>query len=108
VIELRVSEAAALAIIEQADYYREAHDNTLSDRWETAVGDAVHSLITMPERGALGHFRSPSLTGMRWIFIPGFPKHMIFYRYDSAEYVLFIAHVLHGSRNLEAVLNDES
>jgi plasmid stabilization system protein ParE len=107
VIELRVSESAALAIIEQADYYREAQGNTLADLWETAVDDAVHSLFTMPERGALGHFRSPSLTGLRWIFIPGFPKHMIFYRYDSEEEVLMIAHVLHGSRDLEAVLNDE-
>jgi hypothetical protein len=37
VIELRISEAAALAIVEQADYYEQAADLACAQRWETAV-----------------------------------------------------------------------
>jgi hypothetical protein len=43
VIELRVSEAAALSIIEQADYYTQVSDLVLGERWEEAVDQAIHS-----------------------------------------------------------------
>jgi toxin ParE1/3/4 len=107
VIELRVSEAAALSIVEQADYYRQASDIALALRWEQAVDQAVHSLLTWPERGALSRFRSPVLAGVRWISIPGFPKHMVFYRYQPKEQVLLIVQVLHGARNLEILLDKD-
>lgn len=51
-IELRISEAAALSIVEQADYYQQAADLALAQRWEAAVDQAVHTLLTWPERGA--------------------------------------------------------
>ena len=35
-IRLRVSEAAARAIVEQADYYREVSGEKLARRWEDA------------------------------------------------------------------------
>lgn len=38
-IKLRVSQAAALAIVEQADYYREVAEASLAQRWETAVDE---------------------------------------------------------------------
>lgn len=49
-IELRVSEAAGLLIVEQADYYLEAADLDLAERWEEAVDQAIHSLLNCPER----------------------------------------------------------
>jgi plasmid stabilization system protein ParE len=107
VIELRVSEAAALMIVEQADYYRLASDESLAERWESAVDSAVRSLLSMPERGALCRFRTPALTGLRWVLVPGFPKHMIFYRYSSRDEALLIVQVLHCARNLEVILNEE-
>ncbi len=106
-IDLRVSEVAALAIIEQADYYRQAAENSLAERWESAVDQGVRSLMNMPERGALCQFRRPALAGLRWVFVPGFPKHMVFYRYSSQDEVLLIVHVLYGARDLEAILNEE-
>ena len=51
-IELRISEAAALSIVEQADYYEQASDRALAQRWEAAVDQAIHSLLNWPERGA--------------------------------------------------------
>ena len=58
-IDLIISEAAALSIVEQADYYEQAAELALAKRWEEAVDQAVHSLLTQPERGALCRFRSP-------------------------------------------------
>ncbi len=107
-IELRISEAAALSVIEQADYYRQAADTYLAERWEEAVYRAVNSLLNWPERGASCRFRDPALTGLRWIFVPGFPKHMVFYRYLPREQAIQIVQVLHGARNLETLLDEEA
>ena len=105
-IELRISEAATLSIVEQADYYEQAADLALAQRWESAVEQAVNSLLSWPERGTPCRFRSPALTGLRWIFIPGFPKHMIFYRYLLQSQAILVVHVLHGARDLETTLDD--
>jgi toxin ParE1/3/4 len=107
VIELRISEAAALSVVEQADYYREAADLHLALRWEAAVDQAVKSLLNLPERGAPCRFRPTALNGHRWIFIPGFPKHMVFYRYSSREQTVLIVQVLHGARDLETILDED-
>ena len=107
-IELRISEAAALSIVEQADYYQQTADLSLAQRWEAAADQAVHSLLSWPERGAPCRFRSPALAGLRWIFVPGFPKHMVFYRYRSQEQAILIVQVLHGARDLETILDEET
>jgi plasmid stabilization system protein ParE len=104
---LRVSEAAALAVVEQADYYRQVADGSLASRWEAAVDEAIRSLSNWPERGATCSFRSAVLADLRWIGIPDFPRHMIFYRYISAEQIILIVHVLHGARNLETLLDQD-
>ena len=106
-IDLNLSPAAYLSILDQADYYRQTLDQNLVHRWELAVDQAVNSLLSCPERGATCHFRSPALAGLRWIFIPGFPKHMVFYRFQPHEQVLLIVQVLHGARNLETLVDDD-
>ena len=106
-IDLIISEAAALSIVEQADYYQQAAELALAQRWEVAVDQTVHSLLTQPERGSLCRFRSPALAGLRWIFIFGFPKHMVFYRYLYEERTILIVQVLHGARNLEIILDED-
>jgi toxin ParE1/3/4 len=106
-IELRISEAAALSILEQADYYMQASNLDLAQRWEEAVDRAVHSLLSSPERGTPCRFRSPVLAEMRWIFVPGFPKHMVFYRFLSKEAAVRIVQVLHGARDLESILDED-
>ena len=106
-IELRISEAAAISIVEQADYYIHASGLALASRWETAVDEAAYPLLHFPERASPCRFRSPSLAGIRWIFVPGFPKHMIFYRFMPDEQAVLIVQVLHGARNLEAILDED-
>jgi plasmid stabilization system protein ParE len=105
--ELRVSEAAALSVLEQSDYYRQQVDGLLAARWESAIDEAVRSLLQWPERGTPCRFHSETLTGLRWILVPGFPKHMIFYRHLRAERAVLIVQVLHGARNIEAIVADE-
>jgi plasmid stabilization system protein ParE len=107
VIELRLTEAAARSIVEQADYYQQVSDLALAMKWEMSVDEAVRSLLKWPERGAICRFRSQSLAGLRWIFVPDFPKHMVFYRYLADEKIILIVHVLHGARNLETILDQE-
>jgi plasmid stabilization system protein ParE len=107
VIDLRLSPAAYRSILDQADYYRQTLDLDLVHRWELAVDQAVNSLLSLPERGAPCRFRSPALAGLRWIFVPGFPKHMVFYRYSPQEQLLLIVKVAHGARNLETLLDEE-
>jgi plasmid stabilization system protein ParE len=107
VIDIRFSPAAYQSILDQADYYRLTLDQDLVDRWELAVDLAINSLLSFPERGAPCRFRSPALAGLRWIFVPGFPKHMVFYRYLPQEQLLLIVKVAHGARNLETLLDEE-
>jgi plasmid stabilization system protein ParE len=104
VIELRVSEAAALSIVEQADYYEQVSDRSLALRWEVAVDEAIGSLLKFPERGARCRFRSSELVDLRWIFVPGFPKHLVFYRHLPHEEAVLIVNVLHGARDLAVML----
>ena len=106
-IGLRISELAALSIVEQANYYMQASNRDLAQRWEEAVDQAMQSLLSSPERGAPCRFRSPALAGMRWIFVPGFRKHMVFYRFLHQESAVRIVQVLHGARNLETILDDD-
>jgi plasmid stabilization system protein ParE len=107
VISFRVKEAAALSVLEQAEYYAESASRSLASRWEQAEDEAFHSLLKMPERGAQCQFRSPSLASLRWIPVPGSPKHLVFYRYSPEQQALLVVHVLHGARNLESLLDEE-
>ncbi len=104
-IELRVSEAAALSIVEQADYYEQIASSDLARRWELAVDEAMLSLLQLPQRGARCRFRSPMLADLRWIPVPGFPRHMIFYRYLAHEEAVLIVQVQYGARNLAAIFD---
>ncbi|HEV2136935.1 MAG TPA: type II toxin-antitoxin system RelE/ParE family toxin [Terracidiphilus sp.] len=105
-IELKISEAASLSIVEQAEYYEQAAEHTLALRWEKAIGEAIHGLLKMPESGAPCRLSSPALANLRWTPVAGFPKHMIFYRYSAQEQILLIIQVLHGARDLEAILSE--
>jgi plasmid stabilization system protein ParE len=106
-MQLRVSEAAALAIIDQTNYYLQAADISVASRWESAVDEAIRSLLNQPQRGAQCSFGDAALSDLRWIMVRGFPRHMVFYRYLPAEQMILIVHVLHGARNLEALLERE-
>jgi plasmid stabilization system protein ParE len=97
-MRLEILTTAAQAIVEQADYYELKSGHVLAARWEAAVDEAVDRLLRWPETGAPVRFRSPQLAGLRWVAVPGFPKHLIFYRYLPDVDLLRVIQVLHGAR----------
>ena len=84
--------------------YIAADNETAATRFIDAVEKAFRLLSQMPEIGTQRRFRSPRLEGVRFWPIPGFEKYLIFYRVvDEAVQVL---RVLHGARDIPALLDD--
>jgi plasmid stabilization system protein ParE len=104
-IGIQLTEIAARAIVNQADYYASQQDETLASRWDKAVSRAIDSLLKMPERGSLCYFQPGKLKMLRRISVPGFPQHLVFYQYMLEERAVRIVHVLHGARDIEAILS---
>jgi toxin ParE1/3/4 len=97
------SDAAIADILEQADWYASQSGRPLARRWEKAVTSAISSVMTRPHIGSLCTFRPPALHDVRRTTISGFPKHLIFYRFDNKE--LFILRVVPGARDLEGLFS---
>lgn len=97
------SDAAIADILEQADWYAAQSGRRLAQRWEKAVRSAVSLAVSRPAAGALCRFRHPSLQDIRRTSISGFPKHLLFYRFDDEE--VFVLRVVHGARDLESLFS---
>lgn len=54
---LTVSEAAAVDIIEQADWYKQRSDPELARRWEDALTSAVLRIMHHPRAGTISKFQ---------------------------------------------------
>jgi plasmid stabilization system protein ParE len=103
-MRVEVLEAAALAIVEQADWYAQNSGITLADMWSRAIDQAVERLLKAPETGTRVRIRSTSRAGLRWLVVPEFPKHLVFYRYFSKERILQIVRVAHGARERDLLI----
>ncbi len=106
-MRLHVYEAAAHSIIEQADYYQEKAGPALALTWEAAIDESIRSILRWPEIGSPCRFRAPTLAGLRWTSVEGFPKHMIFYRYVQAEQAILVVQILHGARDIKSLFGDD-
>ena len=71
------TQSARDAIAAESDYYFRKDGQSVADRWEASVGTAVHSLLSMTERGTRFHSERRGLAEVRWIFVPGL-------RFDSS------------------------
>lgn len=100
----RLLPAALRAIDEQAAYYASVSESDLYKRWEDAIDEALTLLLAFPEAGASLLFRHPSLAGLRRWPIPGFPNHLLIYRYHPEQNKLIVVDVPHGSRELQSRL----
>ncbi|SEG66546.1 Plasmid stabilization system protein ParE [Bryocella elongata] len=107
-IKIRVARIARIEIAEQSAYYREKAGEELSNRWRTSVNRAIQSLRILPERGAPAKASLPELAGLRMLHLEGFPKHLVFYVYDGNIPQVDILSVVHGARDLSALLRDPS
>jgi toxin ParE1/3/4 len=91
-------------LIEQATYI--AEDNLdASDRFLMAAEDTFNFLGTMPAIGRLSGFTHSRSVDVRQYAIKGFKSFLVFYRVtdDGVD----ILRVLHGSRDVEALLEGD-
>ena len=98
---LVLSDAAVVDIVEQADWYSMQSGKALAQRWEDAVTSAIMRALHRPNTGTRCHFQADELPDLRRVPIPGFPKHLFFYRFDRG--VVSILRVVHGTRDLEGL-----
>ncbi len=90
-------------LIEQATYI--AEDNLdAAERFLVAAEETFQLLGRMPGMGKRCKFSSPQLLGIRQYAIKGFKNYLIFYRATDSE--VEVLRVLHGARDLEAILED--
>ncbi len=103
---ITIHDEARYDVIEIA-YYIAEDSLEASDRFVEAVDSAYVRLAEMPGIGVIRDFGNQTLKGMRMWPVPGFPKHLIFYRTTDSE--LRVIRVLHGARDMESVFrsNDE-
>jgi toxin ParE1/3/4 len=97
------SDVSMADIPEQADWYVAQSGRPLARRWEKAVTATISRLLTRPAAGAPCKFRSPALRDVRRTTISGFPKHLLFYRFDDEE--VFVLRIVHGARDLERLFS---
>jgi toxin ParE1/3/4 len=97
------SDASITDILEQAEWYAAQMGQPLAQRWQKAVMTAISHSLTRPATGAPCKFRSLALRDVRRATISGFPKHLLFYRFDDDE--VFVLRLVHGARDLERLLS---
>jgi plasmid stabilization system protein ParE len=85
---LVLSDAAVTDIVEQADWYSTQSGKALAQRWEHAVTSAIMRTLNRPNTGAPCHFQAAGLHHLRRAAIAGFPKHLLFYRFDRGAVVI--------------------
>lgn len=74
-------------------------------RFLQAAEAAFRQLAGMPQIGSPRSFGIPDLAKLRMWPIPGFRKHLIFYR--PTEHGIEVLRVLHGARDIEAIFEEE-
>jgi toxin ParE1/3/4 len=88
-------------LIELATYLAE-DSLDVSDNFLFSAEKTFQKLSQFPQRGKLSNFTHPQLTNIRQQAIEGFRKYLIFYRLTDSS--VEIIRVIHGARNLEAIL----
>jgi toxin ParE1/3/4 len=103
-VEVRKRPIVIQDLIEQATYI--AKDNLdASDRFLMAAEETFSALGRMPAIGKLSGFTNSSLVDVRQCSIKGFARYLVFYRINDSS--IEILRILHGSRDLEAILDEE-
>jgi len=89
---------------EQFDYYAEQASLETAIRFLDAAQASFEDLLRMPGSGVRRETENPALQGLRQWRVRGFEAILIFYQ--VTEEALFIARVLHGARDLDALLDE--
>jgi toxin ParE1/3/4 len=80
-----------------------SRDSTASAlRFFDNVEATLDGLLQMPGKGSPKEFAHPALAGLRSWPVEGFPNHLVFYR--QTDYGMFVLAIMHGARDLPAIL----
>ena len=103
-LRLLVRPLAKSDLDEQAKYI--ASDNLEAAlRFLDAAEAAFERLRSSPRIGRRREFTRRELSGVRSWPVPGFEKHIVFYRADAGS--IEVLRVLHSARDLAAILGPE-
>ena len=95
---------ARAELYDQAEYI--SFDNEdLSRRFLAAADATFADLLATPGLGRVREFRAVRLRGLRSWRIRGFENWLVFYRVTEAA--IEVVRVLHGARDVDAVLDDD-
>ncbi|BDC52238.1 hypothetical protein F183_A45530 [Bryobacterales bacterium F-183] len=106
-IRVTVLPAAELDMLEQVEFYDgEGGNAALGDRFVAACEAGFARLSSFPESGAPVRLQHPKIQGIRFIPVPDF--HDILILYQIRDGAVRIVRVLHGKRDIQAILRQES
>lgn len=85
--------------------YISAENLDAGDRFLYAAENTFQQLVKMPGLGRLCGFTHPKLTQIRQYPVKGFKNYLIYYQLQPD--ITDIIHVLHGSQDIEILLQQE-
>lgn len=101
---VRRTPQAKADLIDQFEFIGK-NNSDAAERFLDAAEAAFERLARMPKMGAPREYLDPRLAGLRMWPIAEFPRELIFYR--PVEDGIEVVRVLHSSRDIEAVLEEE-
>jgi toxin ParE1/3/4 len=94
----------ALQDIADQAIYIAASSPAAAERYLEALEVTLQQLAQMPGIGRSRDYVSQRLAGLRQWPVKGFDQYLIFYRAD--EYTVEVVRVLHGARDIAAILDE--
>ncbi len=104
-LRLIIKPRATEDLREQFDYYEEQASLETALRFLDAAQASFEDLLRMPGSGVRRETGNLALQNLRQWRVRGFEAILIFYQ--VTEEALFIVRVLHGARDLDAILDEE-
>jgi toxin ParE1/3/4 len=103
---LHISPEADIDLAEQYAWLAEQAGLETAEAFFRSFRESCQTLQTMPAMGKLRYTENPRLFGLRQWRIKSFEKYLIFYL--SMEEMLMIVRILHSSRDIDGILEDDS
>jgi len=105
-VKLIIQASAEEDMLRQYDWYEEQGLSTVADRFSAAVAAAIGAALKRPKAGAPKPVNNPALAGLRTWPVRGFDEFRVYYvlRQD----VFTVVRVLHGKRDVGAILEEQA
>lgn len=101
-----VEQEAEADLLAAVRYYRRARSPETARRFVTAAQETFVQLARTPDIGRLYQTTHPQLQHLHIWRVRRFERYLIFYYFTNQT--LFIVRVLHGARDIERLLEEET